>query len=1214
MGPYDKYPRLFSLPFQISLEPTPQRRDFQRVALENMLAFNASVCLSAFYQHISKLEEDPDKEVPSDLQLQFELDQMSIGKWNAIARETSKFLEEKNITEGKIFWSPIQKLYHGANSKEWTNLVNKLISKRNEDAHGSEVYDEKKLKEELDDRQDMLIKLFDMLSFYNDSTLLVPISVELINRQMQRQVRVFEGLEETTRVTNTLPNYQSTGYVPLLHTPGIQNDSDKSPDLGKKVEILSLNPMISVQPYEQGMHLFIYSKTLNRKRGNLNYLGINKSVELKTNEKKDDSEGEYLSARSICHEFSKFRIRAEKEDLLDQKKPVLQLRRKFILSKGKDSVLKEDELSVKVTIENTGNNTAENVQIKMPIPLMAVAADDPRVKDDAFKIYLDSLSHGDTHSATLNLKATKGGQHEFPPFTSTYEYEDIKNNTVVIDPSQSLERSSEAPQAPAYFLEVLDPTDPNSMLPLVNINLEYSNLTPKVGTNFDLKVIVHNVGKSVARDVDVHIFPPEKMVTLVSGNTHWKGNLNPNQREGISFTMLPKSPGIFSMKMRDIHYFNLQGDEFKTQAYEDYKILIEEDAKATFQFKMEEYWKDLKLSDSESRDIGYMKQTEPYKSAIFKDKGEVGAQIELEVKIKIVREVISKIASDHPDPDFKIREFNGNPHKETDCNWFAYVYQEMPVLLLLKIDDDKRVVSLFFNDPKGNKALTWRGEFRQVIFKEIELEKIINKKAPNGEKEGINGLKKLLNENFNRIINSAKPRLKFREDFINAFGINDNQLSQFLHQENYFSLKIIFSSMQDDVLNRCKQIALKPFQDFYCVALDNKVSSIVCSFEQKYRMASSLRDNKKYKLVGQDWKELKKGQTATTSVAITTPRFSIKNDSEQFNNLPNIIQTFVKDCLDIQFDNLVNDKKKEYPWLKVFVENIQKNLQEINKPTIIIPEERKRENQKDFYEDGFSFLVDGGEDFLSTKFEFLRIDFNSIYVYIKTRYLDMYSCFDVLKQISQKENIKFSIVEKGPWQYEIQILASKINNLEFDEIIKKLLIPAVSNIGEKDLINPSFGVIRHYLNHPTWKGILKALLETEDGLSFDECDNILNELNEPKLQRGRPITAKFGGISREFSTRVTDNPLEIDYKNENLRIKPEYRTLIYEVDESLEEIEKNLSGIESADEDVTNEVPDDSISDKSQILSEDMDKTAVSEETTDVNHDIDQLEALNERG
>ena len=46
-------------------------------------------------------------------------------------------------------------------------------------------------------------------------------------------------------------------------------------------------------------------------------------------------------------------------------------------------------------------------------------------------------------------------------------------------------------------------------------------------------------------------------------------------------------------------------------------VLIEEDAKATFQFKMEEYWKDLKLSESESRDVDFMKKTEPYKTAIF---------------------------------------------------------------------------------------------------------------------------------------------------------------------------------------------------------------------------------------------------------------------------------------------------------------------------------------------------------------------------------------------------------------------------------------------------------------------------------------------------------------------------------------------------------------------------------------------------------------------
>jgi hypothetical protein len=1131
-----------------------------------MLAFNASVCLSAFYQHISKLEEE-DKEVPPNFQLEFELDQMSIGKWNQITRDTSKFLEEHNVKEGKLFWSPIHSLYHGANSKEWTSLVNKLISKRNEDAHSSKVYDDKTLEEELNERENMLKKIFEMLSFYNDSTLLVPISVELIDRQMQRQVRVFEGLEETTRVTNTLPNYQSTGYVPLLHTPAIKDDFDKNLDSGK-VDILPLYPMILVQSYEEGMHLFIYSKTLNRKHGNLNYLGINKSIVLKAGE--ENSEGEYLAPSSVCHEFDKFRMRVERLDLLDQKKPNLQLRRKFILSKGKDSVLKEDELSVKVAIENTGNNTAENVQIKMPIPLMAVAADDTRVKDDGyFNIYLESLSQGATHSETLNLKAKKGGQHEFSPFTSTYEYEDIQNNKVEIGPAHS-----DAPQAPAYFLEVLDPTDPNSMLPIVNINLEYSKLTPRVGTNFDLKVKVHNVGKSVAREVDVHIFPPETMVNLVSGNTHWKGNLNPGQEEVISFTLLPKSPGIFSMKMRDIHYFNLQGDEFKTQAYEDYKVLIEEDAKATFQFKMEEYWKDLKLSDSESRDIDYMKKTEPYKSTIFYEEGDVGALIELEVKIKIVRETILKIASDHPDSDFKIREFSGHPMGQEGYDWFAYTYQQIPVILLMRVDFNKKSVTLFFNDLKGNTSLTWYGEFRKVKFKEFELNKVI-------KNYGINDLKKLLNEYFNQITKSAKPRLKIKEDFVGGLGINENQISDFSHRENYFKFEMIDSSNQDDVMNRCRQIALKPFEKFYCVAVNHNESSIVCSFKQRYRLAVGLRGEKKYQLVTfPNLKAVKKGETATSNVAITAPRFSIKNDSEQFENFPNVIQKFVKDCLEIQFMSLINDKKKEYPWLKAFVENIQKSLQEINKSTLIIPEEHEREGQEGFYRDEFSFLANEGEDFLSTKYEYARLSFNPKYVYLRTRYMDMNSFFEIINKISQNENVKFSIGERGRWQYEIRILTRKVNDGEFDEIINKLLIPAVSNTGEKDLIKTSFGVIFNYFNDATWKGILKGLMENEDGLSFDECDNILNE---PKRQRGRPITAKLGGISREFSTRVMENPLV--NMNEKLMIKPDYRTLFLQVDENMKIIQEKLDGIQTADEDDINEDPNDSVSDESKILS-----------------------------
>ena len=62
----------------------------------------------------------------------------------------------------------------------------------------------------------------------------------------------------------------------------------------------------------------------------------------------------------------------------------------------------------------------------------------------------------------------------------------------------------------------------------------------------------------------------------------------------------------------------------------------------------------------------------------------------------------------------------------------------------------------------------------------------------------------------------------------------------------------------------------------------------------------------------------------------------------------------------------------------------------------------------------------------------------------------------------------------------------------------------------------------------------------------------------------------------------------------------------------MEEIEKKLSGIQTADEDVSNEVPNDSISDESQISSEDMDKRAIADETSNINQDIDQLDSLHE--
>ena len=93
----------------------------------------------------------------------------------------------------------------------------------------------------------------------------------------------------------------------------------------------------------------------------------------------------------------------------------------------------------------------------------------------------------------------------------------------------------------------------------------------------------------------------------------------------------------------------------------------------------------------------------------------------------------------------------------------------------------------------------------------------------------------------------------------------------------------------------------------------------------------------------------------------------------------------------------------------------------------------------------------------------------------------------------------------------------------------------------------------------------------EEGLSFDECDLIMNE---PQRKRGRPITSKLGGISRKFSERVMENPF-VQF-NENLIIKPDYLPLFSQVGDKVNLIDEKLNKIKYSDDNDLSEFSDDS--------------------------------------
>ena len=182
----NNYPNLIAIPYAKTLnEKDPQRKDHQRICLEMMLAFNASICFANYYYYKTVDEGDDSKskkdlKIGTDLKkLNFDLGMMSIGKWNQVTRDTASVLFDAT-SKGKdndFLVADIGSMYRNKGSV-WNKNVNTLISLRNQDAHGQIISDEA-LEGELKNRQKMLDQLMKEMSFYADYKLIVPIDDEV---------------------------------------------------------------------------------------------------------------------------------------------------------------------------------------------------------------------------------------------------------------------------------------------------------------------------------------------------------------------------------------------------------------------------------------------------------------------------------------------------------------------------------------------------------------------------------------------------------------------------------------------------------------------------------------------------------------------------------------------------------------------------------------------------------------------------------------------------------------------------------------------------------------------------------------------------------------------------------------------------------------------------------------------------------------------------
>ena len=156
-------PSPIARPFLLAQKLGDQRKDLQRFCLENLVSFLATVAVSDLLDYFQELRdsETPDVEKIETIKnieslTRIDLEQMALGKWVELLRATTSeskaFLKKLKIPELIEFYNaPKEKKTPAA------VLVDKLVTKRNNDAHGSPIAADK-LSNELDERGKMLGK------------------------------------------------------------------------------------------------------------------------------------------------------------------------------------------------------------------------------------------------------------------------------------------------------------------------------------------------------------------------------------------------------------------------------------------------------------------------------------------------------------------------------------------------------------------------------------------------------------------------------------------------------------------------------------------------------------------------------------------------------------------------------------------------------------------------------------------------------------------------------------------------------------------------------------------------------------------------------------------------------------------------------------------------------------------------------------------------
>ncbi len=622
---FSNFPALIYLPYKKSLENTIQRRDYQRLCVETLLRFLSIISISDYsYLHKKTINTQEKLEVPKGI----DLSQISLGRWNMIARTIS------NILADKSFVPEIRNLYSELDS-DWEQLVSSYITARNHDAHSGLILDETELEKELDRRQMIIRDMLNRCEFLCRYRIIFPIETISTAVGVSYRVKTFTN---GSLVVSTIQQSDSTLdlFKPYLY----QKETGK---------FLSLYPMFIHLPKsgnDTRVFGYTYYKTVNRKKGILQYMNNQEIITIARNDKKRYSYQHY----SVSEDFFNLRMIIEDESLLQEVTPSIQIKYKL----KDDFITKEDNTNLEIIIKNNGDTVAEdiNFEIKLPIYFEYQRGRTLILKDsgdDYHTLAFEDidLEPNSSWKTQFEINPTRSGQYEFPPLKLNYSYTDVRGNNIKPELDQE-GSSSNTEYSDSLFCTVIDPTDVFSIIPVVNMSVSIDYGLSATGVKLDearigevvnLSVNLQNTGLGVAKNVDFTVFLPEG-VELKNGSETWHGNLNPRSNEEITFELVLKKAGIQYIRFRELVYYDYKGKVYST-FHGGYKVLVRNNPIYEFRQLLQTAWGDLVLADEENLQLQLTKLKYKDVPALH---GHNIEEMERDVKVEVIKHLIRETA------------------------------------------------------------------------------------------------------------------------------------------------------------------------------------------------------------------------------------------------------------------------------------------------------------------------------------------------------------------------------------------------------------------------------------------------------------------------------------------------------------------------------------------------------------------------------------------